>query len=64
MLSYDDIGGFYDWLNDVPDDLGEDEFAPSWEELGLKPNAPQSAKRAYKKYCEAEAQAKKEHRLL
>jgi len=40
---------FYDWLNDYPDDLGEDEDM-SWEELGLKPDAPQEAKDAFNEY--------------
>jgi len=45
-----DISGFYDWLNKIPDNLGEDEFPPSFEIRGLMPDAPQSAKDAYSKF--------------
>jgi len=45
---------FYEWLNDYPDDLGEDEDT-SWEELGLKPDAPQEAVDAFNEYLKEEA---------
>jgi len=47
-----DISGFYDWLNVIPDDLGENDFGPTFEERGIKSNAPQSAIDAYQKYLE------------
>jgi len=39
---------FINWLKDV---TSKNSF-PAWEERGLKDNAPQSAKDAYKKYCD------------
>ena len=44
---------FYNWLNDYPDDLGEDDDM-SFAELGLKPGAPQSAVDAYEEYVKKE----------
>jgi len=49
-----EIPVFYEWLNEYPDDLGEDKDM-SWEELGLKPDAPQSAKDAFNEYLQEEA---------
>jgi len=45
---------FYDWLNDYPDDLREDDDM-SWEERGLKPDAPQHIKDAFQEFVKEEA---------
>jgi len=52
-----DSSGFIEWLNDLPDTLGEDETGPTWGELGLKPDSPQSAKDAYTQYLQDKKQA-------
>jgi len=54
-----DISGFFDWLNDIPDNLGEDDSGPTFEERGLKPGAPQSAIDAYQKFLKDMKQARK-----
>ena len=41
MLNMKMVHLFFDWLNEGEDD---------WEELGLKENAPESAKEAYKEF--------------
>jgi len=59
-----DISGFYDWLNDVPDDLGEDDSGPTFEEIGLKQDAPKSAIDAYQKYLKDMECARKNNAKL
>lgn len=50
---------FSDWLNDIPDSLGEYDTI-SFEELGLREDAPTSAVDAYKKYLSDVREAKKD----
>jgi hypothetical protein len=56
-----DISGFYEWLNELTDEVYEESNRlniDTWEVAGLRPDAPQSAKDAYKKYLEDMAYAR------
>jgi len=47
-----DISEFYNWLNAVPIDLAENDMI-SFEERGVREDAPESAKKAFKEYVQA-----------
>jgi hypothetical protein len=51
MINGDFLDKFYDWLK---------EGNASWEELGLKDDAPDEAKTAYTEYVEMMKQAREE----
>ena len=48
-----DISPFNEWINDLPDDLGEDENTPSVVERGIRDDAPPEAKKAYEEFLQA-----------
>ena len=60
-----DISPFWDWLDEPPDYLLEDDMDEELEAWkitrGLRPNAPQSAIDAYQKYLEDMEWAQKNH---
>ena len=48
---------FLNWLNPIPDDVGEDDVTVGIEDYGLKDDAPPEAVAAYQKYIEDMARA-------
>lgn len=59
MLDPNFVNRFYPWLNDITDG----EFK-GWIERGLKPNAPEDAKKAYAEFLALEEDARKNYRRL
>jgi hypothetical protein len=46
------IDTFFDWLNDY--DTGDGSICKTWEERGIREDAPDEAKKAYAYYLEVE----------